>query len=271
MTAVHPDKALTAIIIDDEPLAHDVLKHHIVQINANHGSTIIDLIYQGYSAVDALKWLSSHTADVLILDIKMPELTGIELVQVLANNTPQVIFVTAYQEYAVDGFELNAADYLLKPVSQQRLKQAFDKVLLRVAGLQHNHLNHSLKQNEPHNNSTSITLNLSGAKRKVDVSEIVWFEAYGNYVKVHLRDKVLLANSSFKGLLSQLPAIDLLNHVTDDYKLDAPNAAVFAQIHKSYGINLTELSLIENDHIELKDKTEIKVGKTYRKAVKALL
>ena len=110
-------------------------------------------------------------------------------------------------------------------------------------------------------------LNLSGTKRKVFTRDIQWFEAYGNYVKVWLKDEMLLANTTFKQLLDSLPHIDLLNPDRDN-TINQSNDGIFAQIHKSYGVNLTQAKALTGDHLVMEDDTQIKIGKTFKKALK---
>ena len=116
---------LTTLIIDDEPLAHQVLRHHL-QDNAD-----IALLGSCYNATEALSYLARHQIDLLLLDINMPALSGIELLKVL-HHRPHVIIISAYKEYALDGFELDVVDYLLKPVSAARLGEAINKVQRRI-------------------------------------------------------------------------------------------------------------------------------------------
>ncbi|MAF58860.1 MAG: DNA-binding response regulator [Ponticaulis sp.] len=254
------NQAISAIIIDDEPLAHDVLLHHIQAHNqtANGQQTrSIDIKSQVYNATDALKWLSENVVDLIFLDIKMPLLTGIDLVKVLANR-PQIVFVTAYQEHAVTAFELDVTDYLVKPVSLSRLQQAIGKVSQRL----------TLSNTRSTQNAESyVMLNLSGTKRKVFTRDIQWFEAYGNYVKVWLKDEMLMANSTFKQLLDSLPHIDLLNAALNN-TVNQYNEGMFAQIHKSYGVNLGQAKALAGDHLVMMDDTQIKIGKTFKKALK---
>ena len=110
------------LIIDDEPLARDVLRRYFKKI------PFLDLVGEFSNAIDAFMFLQSNEVDILFLDIRMPELLGTELVQSL-KNPPKVIFTTAYKEYALDGFELDAVDYLLKPIRFDRFLRAVNKAL----------------------------------------------------------------------------------------------------------------------------------------------
>lgn len=223
---------LNAFIIDDEPLAHLVIQHHL----AAHPT--INIVGQYYSAKDALYDLAKLDVDLVFLDINMPELSGLELLKALAK-PPQVIIVSAYQEYAFEGFELNVTDYLLKPVSAERLEQALNKVIIRENQF----------STQP---QSSIILKVDREKRKVNLDSIEYIEAYGNYVKVHLADQVILATSTLKRLSVQLDGS-------------------FLQTHKSFLINKNKVVAVSNDYIELISGTIVKVGKSYKEVSRSLL
>ena len=161
---------IKALIIDDEPLAHQVILHHLKQ----HQDTKV--VGQCYNATEALVKLAKEKIDLLFLDINMPQLSGIEFLKVLANK-PQVIIISAYQEYAFEGFELDVTDYLLKPVSAKRLDQALNKV--------RNSVKHISQADITTNQPQSIVLKVGKEKRKYLLENISMLEAYGNYVKVY--------------------------------------------------------------------------------------
>ena len=223
---------IKAIIVDDEPLAHQVLLHHLTA----HSN--INVVGQYYSAKDALCVLAKPGIDLVFLDINMPELTGLELLKALAN-PPQVIINSAYQEYALAGFDLNVTDYLLKPVSAQRLKQALSKVCQRTAK--------PLDQKPK-----DITLKVDREKRKFALDTIEYFEAYGNYVKLHQADSFTLVTATLKQLSEQL-------------------ADTFIQIHKSYLINKNKVTAVNHEYVELTTGAKIKIGKSYKELSRTLL
>jgi two-component system LytT family response regulator len=225
-------KMIKAIIVDDEPLAHQVLLHHLTE------HTNINVVGQYYSAQDALCVLAKPGIDLVFLDINMPELTGLELLKALAN-PPQVIINSAYQEYALAGFDLNVTDYLLKPVSAQRLKQALSKVCQRTAK--------PLDQKPK-----DITLKVDREKRKFALDTIEYFEAYGNYVKLHQADSFTLVTATLKQLSEQL-------------------ADTFIQIHKSYLINKNKVTAVNHEYVELTTGAKIKIGKSYKELSRTLL
>ncbi|MEQ5873457.1 response regulator transcription factor [uncultured Pseudoalteromonas sp.] len=221
---------IKAIIVDDEPLAHQVILHHLESYSD------IKVVSQHFSAKDALYKLAKSTIDVVFLDINMPELSGLELIQALAN-PPQIIIVSAYEEYAITGFELNVTDYLLKPVSAKRVQQAINKVRERIYLAP---------------KSKSITLKIDREKRKLSLDTIKYIEAYGNYVKVHQDDQTILATTTLKQLLEQL-------------------IGSFTQIHKSYIVNNNRVIAITNEHVELDNGDKIKIGKSFKEHCKVLL
>jgi DNA-binding LytR/AlgR family response regulator len=224
---------LRALIIDDEPLAHEVILHHLRQHQDIH------IVGQCFSATEALKWLAAQQTDLMLLDINMPGLSGIELLKVLAN-CPQVILISAYQQYALQGYELDVTDYLLKPVSAERLLQALDKVRRRA--------------NELANNVTdNIVLKVDREKRKFKLDTISLFEAYGNYVKVWQGKDVTLVNSTLKLMLQNLPKQQ------------------FAQIHKSYIVNKTHIVAADKESVRLSSDKNIKVGKSFKSALPELM
>ena len=152
-------------------------------------------------------------------------------------NPPQIIIVSAYEEYAITGFELNVTDYLLKPVSAKRVQQAINKVRERIYLAP---------------KSKSITLKIDREKRKLSLDTIKYIEAYGNYVKVHQDDQTILATTTLKQLLEQL-------------------IGSFTQIHKSYIVNNNRVIAITNEHVELDNGDKIKIGKSFKEHCKVLL
>lgn len=222
----------TVLIVDDEPLAHEVIQHHL----QDHSD--VKIVGNCYNATQALSYLANHQVDLLLLDINMPALSGIELLKVL-NQTPQVIIISAYQEYAIEGFELDVADYLLKPVSASRLAQALDKVRRR------------LDEAVPSNTDCAnyIVLKVDREKRKFVFDDISLLEAYGNYVKVWQGEVVSLVSSTLKQCLQQLPQQQ------------------FVQVHKSFVVNKQQVLAVDSNHLRLEGNKLIKVGKSFKKQI----
>ena len=224
---------LKTLIIDDEPLAHQVLQHHL------QDCTDIALIGSCYNATEALRYLAQQQVDLLLLDINMPALNGIELLKVL-HNRPQVILISAHKEFAVEGFELDVVDYLVKPVSRARLSEAITKVQRRVAAI-------SL-QPEPY-----IVLKVDREKRRFLLNDIELLEAYGNYVKVWQGEQATLVNSTLKRLLQLLPVQQ------------------FVQVHKSFAVNRSKIVALENEQVRLAGGQPVKVGKAYKSGLVGML
>ncbi|GAB2916889.1 LytR/AlgR family response regulator transcription factor [Rheinheimera gaetbuli] len=224
---------LKTLIIDDEPLAHQVIKHHL------QGCDDVAVLASCYNATEALRYLAQQQVDLLLLDINMPALTGIELLRVLQNR-PAVIIISAYKEYALEGFELDVVDYLLKPVSAERLFAALNKVRRRLAAVK--------PATEPY-----IMLKVDRGKRKFLLSDISLLEAYGNYVKVWQGQQMTLVSSTLKRLLQQLPAQQ------------------FVQVHKSFVVNKDKIVAVEQEQLRLDANEPVKLGKLYRQQLIGLL
>lgn len=224
---------LKTLIIDDEPLAHQVLQHHL------QDSTDIALVGSCYNATEALRFLAQQPVDLLLLDINMPALSGIELLKVL-HNRPPVILISAYKEFAVEGFELDVVDYLVKPVSRARLLEAINKVYRRLGSA-------SLQA------ESYIVLKVDREKRRFLVNDIDLLEAYGNYVKVWQGEQVTLVNSTLKRLLQLLPALQ------------------FIQVHKSFVVNKSKIVALEQEQLRLEGGQPVKVGKAYKSGLSGVI
>ena len=222
---------LKALIIDDEPLAHDVIKHHLLK----HPDIVVS--GQCFHATEALHWLAENTVDVIFLDINMPVLSGMDMLRVL-HNKPQVIIVSAYQEYALEGYELDVTDYLVKPVSEERLALALNKVRERC------------RKSEPSAvEKPTVVVKVDREKRKIEIDSISYLEAYGNYVKLWQSDSMLLVNSTLKQLVAELPE------------------AQFIQVHKSFVVNAAKVIGVDTEHVRLQGEHLIKLGKVYKQAL----
>lgn len=237
-------KQLRALIIDDEPLAHQVILHHL----AEHSD--ITVAGSCYSAKDGIDWLANNNVDLLFLDIAMPNLNGIELLKALPDK-PQVIIVSAYQEYAIQGFELEVTDYLLKPVSAERLSQALVKVRRGIIYDEKVKIS-TQKKDELLSSITYLMLKVDREKRRFNLAEITFLEAYGNYVKVWQGLKVTLVLSTLKDLLNALPSSD------------------FMQVHKSFVINKHSVIAYGPQKVRMNNGEWIKVGKSFKQAIPTL-
>ena len=218
---------INCLIVDDELSSQKVLEHFVRDTEVlSHKATC-------NNTSDAFKYLQLHNnIDLLLLDINMPKQSGLDFYAKL-KHPPKVIFTTAYPQYAVEGFEVNAVDYLLKPISYERFLTAINKVL------QFND-----KQPSP---EAFIMLKENKALHKVYFKDILFLEAYGDYVKVVQEDKTIVTHSTFKNLIESLPS-------------------EFLRIHKSFSINLAHLSLLSGNQITINDYT-LPIGQTYKQKV----
>jgi len=220
---------LSALIVDDEPLAHQVLLHHLRSHND------IRVLGQCYNASQALAALAKQRVDLLLLDINMPELSGIDMLKVLANR-PHVIIISAHQQFAIDGFTLDVVDYLLKPVGAERFAQALQKVRQRM-----------VKPTTPAE-PPSIVVKVDREQRLILLSDITFFEAYGNFIKLWQGKSMVLVSATLKSLLDTLPDTQ------------------FVQIHKSYVVNRQHIVGFDGQQLRLSSGQVLKLGKTYRKS-----
>lgn len=219
--------SITCLIIDDELSSQRVLQHFVAE------TEVLNLKATCNNTAEAFKYLQLYgNIDLLFLDINMPKQSGLDFYKTL-KNPPQVIFTTAYPQYAVDGFEVSALDYLLKPIPYDRFLSAINKALH--------------KENSIQNGDDFMVLKENKALHKVFFKDIQYIEAFGDYVKVHTEDKTITTHSTFSKLIKQLP-----NN--------------FLRTHKSFSINLNRMNRISGNQITL-DKHVIPIGKTYKQNV----
>jgi DNA-binding LytR/AlgR family response regulator len=219
---------ITCVAIDDEPLALDVL--------TDFASKTPGLELKGTftDAFKALEYLKAEDVDVIFLDIQMPQLTGIQLLKSLSN-PPLVIFTTAYSKYAVEGFNMDAIDFLLKPFAYERFLKAVNKVS--------DYLAHKDKPT-PADNLEFIFLKSDYQIVKVSLDEIQYIEGMDDYVKIFTNDKMVLSNITMKDMLKKLPASN------------------FIRVHRSYIVPLKRIESVRNKRIKLGEKM-IPVGDSY--------
>lgn len=222
------------IIIEDEPLAQNVLKKYIGE------QPVLDLIAVCNDALEAQVILTQEHIHLLFLDINLPKLSGINFIKTLVHS-PQIIFTTAYPEFAVEGFELNAVDYLLKPFSFERFLKAVNKATEKL---------NASNQNNNENKVSFIFLKADKKIHRVELDTIHYIEAIGDYMKVVTDAGQLIVNETMKKLQEELPA------------------ALFIRVHKSFIISRNRIKFIEGNYIQIKDKS-IPIGATYRNEVLA--
>lgn len=220
------------IIVDDEPPATRILENYIGKVN------FLEKIGVFNDSLKALEFLNTQVVDVIFLDIQMPQLTGLQLSKIISKNI-KVIFTTAYPDFALEGFELNAVDYLLKPISFERFYQAVSKL-----------------NSEPKTETVSISnapdfifIKTDGKNKfqKVFLSDIMYVESLQNYVCIHTSKQQIITHSSLKNVIESLPSTD------------------FIQIHKSYVISLKHIESTDNFSVFVNAK-ELPIGATFKEA-----
>jgi DNA-binding LytR/AlgR family response regulator len=242
---MHFNNKIHCLIIDDEPPAREILKQHIAGVEA------LELAGTCSNAVEAVSFLKEHPVDLLLLDIQMPQLLGTNFIRTL-KNPPKVIFTTAYRKYAVEGFELDAVDYLLKPISFERFLKAVNKVL---------QLNISAAQAEP----TSATKE----KQNGESNSFLYFRAERKMVKVFFRDILYV-----EGLKDYIRIVTDNKTIVTKYVLSTLEemlpANEFLRIHKSYIVAIYKIDSYNADTIHIA-KHELPIGRLYKFDVNRVL
>ncbi|KAA9346707.1 LytR/AlgR family response regulator transcription factor [Larkinella humicola] len=229
---------MRCLIIDDEPLAHDVIRTYAEDV------PFLEICGQCYRATEALDFLSRHPVDLIFLDIRMPRLTGLDLLKTLTRK-PLVIITSAYEEYALESFDLDVSDYLLKPFRFDRFLKAVNRALADFSRREPVLIPPSLVSPAP----AQIYIRSDKKQVLVNLDEIYYLESLGNYVKVWRETGFLLTPRTLSSFENQLPA-------------DA-----FIRIHKSYLLNKPYVQFIEGHTIVLRNGKRLPVGKNYRQLV----
>lgn len=228
--------AYTCIAVDDEYPATQVIESFVKKIPD------LRLLKSFSNAKEALEFINSNVVDIVFLDIQMPELNGIEFIQNLRKE-PKIIFTTAYDQYAVDGFKLEAIDYLLKPFSFDRFVIAAKKAIKRI-DLENNEHKSIPQQNE----KEFISVKSDYKLHKIYLEDIDYIEGLKAYVSIFVKGKRVIVLESLKNLEANLPA-------------DA-----FIRVHKSYIAPLNKIKLMDGNMLDLGTK-KIPIGKSYKEIV----
>lgn len=222
------------LVVDDEPLARDVIRRYIEKLPFLH------LVGECSNAIDAFVFLQANEIDILFLDIRMPELLGTELMQSI-KEPPKVIFTTAYKEYAWDGFELDAVDYLLKPIRFDRFLKAVNKAL---PGYENVLLSSETMDSERKSGVDSIYLRIDRRQVRIILDEILYIESAKDYVKIYTDDKMHLCRQT----------ITSIEDIIDKNE--------FVRIHRSFIVPLNKIRSYTHELVEI-NKKELPIGKFY--------
>ena len=226
---------MKCIAVDDEPKALDILTLFIARIS------FLELLGTFRDPFQAMKYIAENKPDLIFLDISMPEMTGLQLLRSLPD-PPLVILTTAYSEHALDGYELNVVDYLLKPFEFER----FLKAVMKAKELSALKTRHVRKEKKPGGYEDQVVFIKDGTKIfRIKIDSIQYVEGLGNYVTFFLPGKKIVSYLSFQDVLNMLPPEQ------------------FCRIHKSYVVSLKHIDIIEKHQVII-DNKPIPVGLTYR-------
>jgi len=236
-----PDKKIRCLAVDDEPPALDVLKKYISSVQS------LELVGTCADAVEALNFIRQHSIDLLFLDIQMPQILGTDFLRTL-KKPPKVIFTTAFRKFAIEGFELDAVDYLLKPISFERFLKAVNKVMDAS-------LNGTLSlETEPQKTNIDNYIYLRSDRKmiKVALSDILYIESIKDYIKVIATSGTVITKQSISSIEETLPKDQ------------------FIRIHRSFIISLNKVESYSNELIWL-GKMELPISRMYRHEVEKVL
>lgn len=232
---------IRCMVVDDEPLAQSVLVNYISALPS------LELCMICNNAIDAIAYLHEHAVDLMFLDIKMPELSGLEMLKTI-HDPPTVIITTAHSEYAMEGYEYSVIDYLLKPFSFERFLKAVNKVIQKEEKLSRSESTPGIKREKDF-----LFIKVDKTLRKVHYSDILYVEGYGNFVKVFLEgNTMLLATETMTNIEKALPE-DL-----------------FVRAHKSYIVSIQKISQIQPHELKI-GGTSIPIGNLYKMKVDEVL
>jgi len=234
-------KKIKCLIVDDEPPAREIMKQHIA------GVEVLELKGVCNNAVEAISFLKDHQIDLLFLDIQMPQLLGTNFIRTL-KSPPKVIFTTAFRKYALEGFELDAVDYLLKPISFERFLKAVNKVLqVNLPPIP----DPLLRENKDAN-SSFLYFRADRKMVKVYFHDILFIEALKDYIKIVMPNRTVVTKYVLTTLAELLPADE------------------FLRIHKSFIIAINRIESFNTDSIQIA-KHELPIGRLYKYDVNRVL
>lgn len=223
-------KKIRCIVIDDEPLAIDLLTSYIEKTH------FLEMVFSTTNPLEALQFLAKETVDLVFLDIQMPELSGIDFMKILSGKN-NFILTTAYSNYALDSYEYNVIDYLLKPISFERFYKSILKFKDRIS-------TNAVSAEEKLISKDYFFVKQDGRFRKINFEDILYIESLKDYVNIKTQDEEIIILETLKDLEENLP-----NN--------------FMRVHKSYIANLNKISLIEGNRIRI-EENYILIGDKYK-------
>ncbi|HSH19460.1 MAG TPA: LytTR family DNA-binding domain-containing protein [Draconibacterium sp.] len=229
-------RIIKCLIVDDEPVAREILENHLSKIDT------VKVVAGCKNALEAFHFINAEKIDLIFLDINMPEISGLSFAKSINRNI-KIIFTTAYREYAIDGFDLQAVDYLLKPISFERLLQAINKYLDENAPVD----NIVTKEIIPEKSDT-IFVRSDRKMVKISIPDILYIESLADYIKIHLPDNTVVTRETMSSIEAKLPQQD------------------FMRVHRSFVVSIAGIELFTNEYVEIKRK-QIPISRSYKKEV----
>jgi DNA-binding LytR/AlgR family response regulator len=234
---------LKCLIADDEPLAHTLLSNYISRLKT------LSVAGNAYNAFEVMDFLGENDVDILFLDINMPDMSGLEMLKTLSN-PPMVILTTAYSEHSLEAFELGVMDYLLKPIKFERFLKAINRIIdlkksaIATPSVFSSEINEKTEKTDKLN-TDFIFIKDGTTNYKINFTDLLYIQAYGNFAKIHLMTQTLVVSMTMKQLEEDLPE------------------NLFTRVHKSYIVNIQKVSKIEGNFVFI-EKTVIPVGAVYK-------
>lgn len=230
---------ITCIIVEDEPLGMNLMQNHIGKV------PYLELKGSFADPVKAIAFLRENTVDLMFSDIQMPGITGISLLKII-QNPPLVIFTTAYSEYALEGYELNVVDYLIKPISFERFLKSVEKVAQRLSG--------NKAESLPQEEKTEDFIFVKDGTRyvRIDLSDILYIEGLKDYVAIHIPGKKVVSLQTMKSLEVILPRTR------------------FIRIHNSYIVALQAIDFLDKEKVQI-GNIFLPVSDSYKKGLKEMV
>ncbi len=221
---------IRCVAIDDEPWALELIRQYVAEFPE------LELLATFDDAIEGAAYLRENEVDALFVDINMPDLTGLDLVSQLIE-PPMVVFTTAHKKFALEGFELNALDYLLKPIDLDRFRRTVQKIR------EYHQFRNAGSDTKP----TSLYVRSEYRLVKVDLNDIIYIEGLSDYIKIHLKSSphLLLTLMTLKGILDELP---------DDR---------FARIHRSYIVAIQQVQSIHNRKAQMSNGADLPISQSY--------
>jgi DNA-binding LytR/AlgR family response regulator len=229
-------RIIKCLIVDDEPVAREILENHLAKIDA------VEVVAGCKNALEAFHFINAEKVDLIFLDINMPEISGLSFAKSINRNI-KIIFTTAYREYAVDGFDLQAVDYLLKPISFERLLQAINKYLDENTPTAQ-----VLTKDIVPEKSDYIFVRSDRKMIKISIPDILFIESLADYIKIHLPENTVVTRETMSSIEAKLPQKE------------------FIRVHRSYIVSIAGIQSFTNEYIEINRK-QIPISRSCKKEV----